>query len=56
MNGPNFLVLQRSRDDVTLKSAAMQAAHPAVRTDPEIALAVFEQRARAEVAKPVRHL
>src|SRR5271157_1422724 len=56
MNRPNFLVLQGSRDDVAFKSAAMQAAHSSVRTDPEIALTVFQQRARAEVAKPVRHL
>ncbi len=56
MNGPNFLVLEGSRDGVTGESVAMQAAHTSVRADPEIAVAVFEQRTRAEVAKPVRHL
>src|SRR5580704_8288486 len=56
MNGPDLLVLERFGSAITLKTAAVQAAHAAIGADPDIAIAIFQHGTRAEVAQSIAHL
>src|SRR5258708_8428081 len=56
MDGPHFFSFQGFGDGITLKSSVAQSAYSPVRSYPEVPLAVFQQRTRTEIAKPIAHL
>src|ERR1017187_5549632 len=53
MHCPNLLMLQGSRNDVSFKSAAMQAAHSFIGSDPHAAVAAFQEGADEIVNQPL---
>src|ERR1700723_3340799 len=56
MDRPDFLLLQRADHIIAFEFIVVQSAYPAIRSDPEIALAIFKNRSRTEIAESVTHL